>query len=99
MVFADVLDDLSIRLAPVSVETASSMINEVKGSVILYGFRGTPKADIRAIADAISNLSRLASDLEGVISELDINPLFVLKEGQGVRAADIKMSLKRPSAH
>ncbi len=98
-VFAEVLDDLSIRLAPVSVETASSMINEVKGSVILYGFRGTPKADIRAIADAISNLSRLASDLEGVISELDINPLFVLKEGQGVRAADIKMSLKRPSAH
>lgn len=94
-VFAEALDDTSIRLAPVSVETARSMINEVKGSVILDGFRGRPKADTRAVAEAISKLSRLASDFQDVISELDINPMFVLKEGQGVRAVDIKISVRR----
>lgn len=93
-VFAELLDDVAIRLAPVSVDTARSMVNEVKGSAILGGFRGRPKADTRAIAEAISSLSNLACDFEDVISELDINPLLVLEEGQGVRAVDIKVSVK-----
>lgn len=93
-VFAELLDDQSIRLAPVSIEAARSMINEVKGSAILDGFRGRPKADTQAAAEAISNLSKLASDFEDVISELDINPLFVFKEGQGARAADIKVNVR-----
>ncbi len=94
-VLAEALGDPSIRLAPVNVETARSMINEVRGSVILDAFRGRSKADIQATAEAISNLSKLASDFEDVVSELDINPLFVFKEGQGVRAADIKISVRR----
>jgi succinyl-CoA synthetase beta subunit len=41
-----------------------------------------------ALADALVRLSQLAVDLGDLIAALDINPLVVLPEGQGVRAVD-----------
>ncbi len=41
-----------------------------------------------ALAAAIVRLSTLALDLEATVAELDINPLFVFPEGQGVKAGD-----------
>jgi acetyltransferase len=55
---------------------------------LLQGFRGRPKADIDALADTLVKVSHLAVNLEGRLSELDINPLMVLPEGKGVKAAD-----------
>ena len=64
------------------------MINKVKGARMLEGFRGSPKGDIEALANTLVNVSQLAVNLEGQLSELDINPLIVLPEGQGVKAVD-----------
>ena len=92
-IFAEALDDISIRLPPLSMADAYEMIGEVKGSRILSGYRGKRKADIDALARMLVNLSRIAVDLKDRISELDMNPLFVLDEGKGVIAADIKIVL------
>jgi acetyltransferase len=43
---------------------------------------------VEALADVLVNVSRLALDLRGRVSELDINPLLLLPEGEGVRAVD-----------
>jgi acetyltransferase len=64
------------------------MIHQVKGVKLLQGFRGTPEADIEALADALVKVSHLAVNLEGQLTELDINPLMVLPRGKGVKAAD-----------
>ena len=45
-------------------------------------------ADLEALTDAIVRLSALAVDLEAELAELDINPLFVMERGKGVKAAD-----------
>ena len=55
---------------------------------MLAGARGRPRADVDALVDAIVRLSALAIDLKDSISELDVNPLFVLPAGRGVKAAD-----------
>jgi acyl-CoA synthetase (NDP forming) len=55
---------------------------------VLAGARGKPPADVDALADTIVKLSALAVDLEGVVAELDVNPLFVMEKGRGVIAAD-----------
>ncbi|MBW2277913.1 MAG: acetate--CoA ligase family protein, partial [Deltaproteobacteria bacterium] len=44
--------------------------------------------DIDAIADVLVKVSTLATDLEDTVAELDINPLLVLPEGEGVWVAD-----------
>jgi acyl-CoA synthetase (NDP forming) len=87
-IFAEVLKDVSFRLAPVTPSIARDMIAEIKGHAVLTGARGKAPADIDALADAIAKLSALAVDLENHLAELDINPLFVMEKGRGVIAAD-----------
>jgi acyl-CoA synthetase (NDP forming) len=87
-IFAEVLKDVTFRLAPITRSEALEMIHEIRAFKVLDGARGRPKADIPALADAILRLSALATDLSGEVAELDVNPLFVLPAGFGVKAAD-----------
>ena len=87
-IFAEVLKDVAFRLAPVTPSVAREMIAEIKGYPVLAGARGKPPADVDALADAIVKLSALAIDLQDHLAELDINPLFVMEKGRGVKAAD-----------
>ena len=64
------------------------MVRELKTWPLLDGFRGRPKADLDALVDAIAAFSRMAAQLGDQLVEAEINPLFVLPAGQGVRAAD-----------
>jgi acetyltransferase len=64
------------------------MLHELKGARLLAGYRGAPLADTNALAQAIVNLSWLIADHQDRIAEVDLNPLFVREDGQGVVAAD-----------
>ena len=92
-IFAEVLKDVSFRLAPVTASVAREMIEEIAGYPVLAGARGRPRADVGALVDAIVRLSALAVDLKDHVAELDINPLFVFGEGKGVKAADALIRL------
>lgn len=87
-VFAEVMKDVSFRLAPITRSEADSMLRELRGFPLLDGARGRPKADVAAATDALMRLSALAVDLRDSLAELDINPLTVLPEGRGARALD-----------
>ncbi len=93
-IFAEVLEDVTFRLAPVTAASAREMIAEIKGYPLLTGARGKPPADVDALADAIVGLSALAIDLQDSLAELDINPLFVMERGRGVIAADALIKVK-----
>ena len=83
---AEIYNDASVRLAPVNKASALEMIEEVKGLAPIRGYRGMPKGDLEALAEAIVNLSALAASSK--ISEAEINPLIVKGEGEGVVAVD-----------
>ena len=74
-VFAEVLHDVALRHAPVSVATAHDMIGELKGRAILQGARGTEPADVEALAAAISRLSIFAAAHAFELESVEINPL------------------------
>jgi succinyl-CoA synthetase beta subunit len=78
-VLAELMQDRSLRLAPVDLQTAREMIAEVKGLRALAGYRGGPAADVEALAAAIVALSKLAHD--PAVAELEINPLLVRRDG------------------
>ena len=87
-VLVEVYQDVALRCCPITRAEAFEMISEVKGYRLLQGFRGSAPADIDALADVLVKVSHLAVNLEGQLSELDINPLLVLPTGQGAKAVD-----------
>jgi acyl-CoA synthetase (NDP forming) len=97
-IFVELLKDATLRLPPVSRRDARMMIADLKGRQILDGFRGKPASDQEALMTAIVQIGQLATDFSGMITSLDINPLMVLPEGQGVVAADILIEMS-PVAH
>ncbi len=91
-VMAELFKDTTMRLLPpsggLSRADALEMARELKTWPLLDGFRGRPKADVDALVDAIVAFSRMASQLGERLMEAEINPVFVLEVGRGVRAAD-----------
>ena len=75
-VLAEIAGDRSLRLAPVDLASARAMVAEVRGLIALSGYRGRPKGDLDALAEAIVALSQLAHD--PTVAEAEINPLIVL---------------------
>ena len=64
-----------------TLDTSRTYFEEIKAFPLLQGARGTPKADLNALAKTIMKVQRLAMDLSGEIAELDINPLVALPKG------------------
>jgi acetate---CoA ligase (ADP-forming) len=90
-IWAEVARDRSIRLAPVTVETAREMVSEVRALKTVSGLRGKACGDLEALARAFAALSQLAVRPDLRIAEAEVNPLMVLPEGQGVLAVDALM--------
>lgn len=87
-IWAEIIRDRSLRLAPVNVEVAREMIGEVRSLAALGGARGMRRGDLEALARAVSALSQLATRPDLRIREAEVNPLLVMPEGEGVRAVD-----------
>jgi succinyl-CoA synthetase beta subunit len=87
-VLAELYKDIAVRMAPVGIDDARSMVEEVKGLAVVRGYRRLPLGDCEALAKAIVSISHLASDRLDSVAEAEINPLLVLPEGAGVVAVD-----------
>jgi len=87
-IFTEIMKDVTFRLAPFDMDEAMEMIRAIKGFPLLDGARGRRKCDQAALAKAISNLSIFAAANRDVVASIDINPVVVLPEGQGVAALD-----------
>jgi len=93
-VYAETLKDLTYRLAPFDVETARTMIGELRASPIFGGLRGQPPRDVDALAVALAAVSQMAWTMRDRLGELDINPMLVRPRGSGVVAADALVVLR-----
>jgi len=87
-IYAEVWQDVSLRVAPVDREEAETMIREVKSSPLLDGARGQTPCDLDALADLLVQVSRLGFWYPE-ISELDLNPVLLLHDGLIV--ADVRV--------
>lgn len=91
-VFVELFKDVSLALAPVTPGEADEMIRSLQSFRLLDGFRGKPKYRVDALSDLLVRLSELAYEQRDLISEFDINPVFVNEEG--VEVADVLVVLK-----
>ena len=77
----DVTAELSHKIFHVSID-------EVRALRALSGYRGKPRGDLDALADALVALSQLATKPALRVLEAEINPLIVRAEGEGVVPVD-----------
>ena len=89
-VFVEAIGDVALRLLPVTAEDAREMLGELRGAALLGAFRGAPPRDVDALVRAIVGLSDVYLDHRHHLSDLEINPLMVLAEGEGVRVVDLR---------
>lgn len=90
---AEIHQDRSVRTAPVTIETAREMIDEVLSFQALNGYRGSPRGDLEALAHAVVALSNAATAMDGSVLEAEANPVIVLPDGEGVVAVDALVQL------
>ena len=89
-ILTELYRDRSIRLAPVDVAIAREMIAEVRALKALDGFRGQPRGDLEALAQAIVAVSNLSE--EPAIAEAEINPIIVCIDGVVAVDALVKLA-------
>ncbi|MFC7542714.1 acetate--CoA ligase family protein [Siccirubricoccus deserti] len=73
---AELWRDVALDLAPVTPERAEAMLRSLQGFPLLDGFRGSPKADVAAVAKAVSAFSVLAAEAGERLQEAEVNPLI-----------------------
>ena len=86
----EILQDVTFSVAPVSEQWAQGMIRDLKAFPLLSGYRGAAPGDLESIAACLERLSQLVLDFPE-IRELDINPLMVFPQGQGVAVVDARI--------
>jgi succinyl-CoA synthetase beta subunit len=91
----EVLADVVMRLAPVSLAEAHAMLLELRGRALLEGARGRPRADVESLAAAVVRMSELAAALPLGVASIELNPLRVLPAGRGVLMLDAAIEMDR----
>ncbi|WP_265111439.1 acetate--CoA ligase family protein [Halosolutus halophilus] len=89
-IFVEILEDTSVRVAPIGEDEARAMIDEIKSAPLLRGARGREPADVDAIVETIQRLSQLVTDFPAIL-ELDVNPLVAGPDG--VAAIDLRLTV------
>ncbi len=88
-VWVELMRAVRCALVPVDEACAYELIAALPGASLLSGARGRAPADLGGLVRACVALSRLAADLAPVLDTLEINPLIVGREGDGVVAVDV----------
>lgn len=86
-VTAEILQDVRLFTPDMTEAEVIAELGQLKSAALLSGWRGAPALDVPALAQLIRTVARL---LEGEprLAELDLNPVILYPEGQGLIALD-----------
>ncbi|HPR50299.1 MAG TPA: acetate--CoA ligase family protein [Deltaproteobacteria bacterium] len=75
-IFAEALNDITIRLAPLSLSDAMEMIENISARALIGSYRNMQPVEKDTVAAILIALSQIALDFPG-IKEIDLNPIIV----------------------
>lgn len=76
----ELMKDVSIKILPIGMDEIKKMIKEIKGYILIKGYRDEPPRDEKALAEVISKICKWFYE-EKYIVEFDINPLVLYEKG------------------
>jgi acyl-CoA synthetase (NDP forming) len=98
-ILVEMMKDTVSLLLPTTREHVLQALGQLRCAPLFTGFRGAPPTDLNAAVDVILVVAGMVEDAPSSIIELDINPLILLAEGQGVVAADALISMNAESTN
>jgi acyl-CoA synthetase (NDP forming)/GNAT superfamily N-acetyltransferase len=90
-IWADLLADQAFRLVPLTDVDAVELIEGLRTTPLLHGYRGTPACDVEAIKDLLLRVAQLADD-NPELTELDLNPVVATSNGVLVLDAKVRVA-------
>ncbi len=76
-IFVEIFKDTAMSLVPISKYEAVEMIDSLKSSKLLQGYRGKKKADIESLIDLILKVSELAEKHKDENLEVDLTRFYL----------------------
>ncbi len=92
---AEVLQDVDVRITPLTDLDAAEMVRSLRIFPLLQGYRGSPACDIPAIEDMLLRLSALV-DAHPEVAELDANPVIARPDGAVIVDARVRVTAAPP---
>jgi acetyl-CoA synthetase len=92
-VLTELLSDSVSLLPPWTRESISEALRRLAVAKLLTGFRGKPRGDTGALMECILQIARYASATSATLIEIDVNPVIVRPDGEGVVAVDTMIRL------
>ena len=92
-VLTEVFRDVAFRMLPITTSDAKSMLDELKGSKMLKGFRGSEPIDINMLSKALVQIGKLGVDNASHFDSIDFNPIVVYPKSYAV--VDAKIILRK----
>lgn len=86
-IWIEALHDVRLLAPDLTEEQIVEELSALKGAKLLAGLRGRGPVDLAAVAHAVAQLAALMQ-ANPEISEIDVNPLIALPQGEGVLALD-----------
>jgi acetate---CoA ligase (ADP-forming) len=90
---AELFMDVAFRLHPVSDRDADEMVDSLRSSRLIEGYRGALAGDRQAMNMLMMRLSALVEVVPELV-ELDLNPVKLLAPGNGAIVVDGRMLLR-----
>ncbi|MBD9372975.1 acetate--CoA ligase family protein [Rhizobium sp. ARZ01] len=94
-ILVELLEDSAILTLPTDEPAIREAISGLKIAKLLAGYRGAPAGDIDALVGAVAAAASYVVSNASIVDELDINPIMVLPQGDGVVAADALIRLRK----
>ena len=88
-IMTEVMKDVAFRMLPITTSDAKSMLNELKGSQLLKGFRGSEPVDLGMVAGMLARIGKLGMENADYINSIDFNPVVVYPKSHYVVDAKI----------
>ena len=92
-IYAELIKDTALRLHPLTDVGAKELINSVKMSQLLKGYRGMKPYDTKSLEDLLLRISALVED-NPQITEMDLNPVKVQPDGNGYWVVDARIMIQ-----
>ncbi|MEO5773718.1 MAG: acetate--CoA ligase family protein [Sphingomicrobium sp.] len=86
-IWVEALGDVRLLPADMAESDILDELHKLRSAKLLKAFRGAPAPDVAAVARTAALIGRLMTTVPEIL-EIDLNPVFVHPEGEGLTAVD-----------